>query len=539
VANTIRIKRRSTGSPGAPASLANAELAYNEVDDVLYYGKGDSAGVATTIQAIAGSGAVVTLSGAQTISGVKTFSSTIVGSVNGNAGTATALQNSRDFSITGDITASAISFNGTGNVALSSTLANTTVSAGSYGSTTQVGTFTVDAKGRLTAAANASIAFPVSSVNGSTGVVVLTTTNIAEGTNLYYTDARVRTNRLDQMAVPTASVSFNSQKITNLLDPTAAQDAATKSYVDNVAQGLDVKASVRAATTANITLSGTQTIDGVAVVAADRVLVKNQTAASENGIYAAAAGAWSRTTDADTYNELISAFVFVEEGTVNADTGWVCTINAGGTLGTTPITFTQFSGAGQYLAGDGLTLNGNTFDVGGTAGRISVTSSAVDIAATYVGQTSITTLGTVGTGTWQGTAIAAIYGGTGQTSYAVGDILFASTTTALSKLADVATGNVLLSGGVGVAPAYGKVGLTTHVSGTLAVGNGGTGATTLTGYVQGTGTSALTASATIPNTDITGLGTMSTQAASNVAITGGSIINLTTFDGITINGGTF
>lgn len=539
MANTIRIKRRSTGSPGAPASLANAELAYNEVDDVLYYGKGDSAGVATTIQAIAGSGAVVTLSGAQTISGVKTFSSTIVGSVNGNAGTATALQNSRDFSITGDITASAISFNGTGNVALSSTLANTTVSAGSYGSTTQVGTFTVDAKGRLTAAANASIAFPVSSVNGSTGVVVLTTTNIAEGTNLYYTDARVRTNRLDQMAVPTASVSFNSQKITNLLDPTAAQDAATKSYVDNVAQGLDVKASVRAATTANITLSGTQTIDGVAVVAADRVLVKNQTAASENGIYAAAAGAWSRTTDADTYNELISAFVFVEEGTVNADTGWVCTINAGGTLGTTPITFTQFSGAGQYLAGDGLTLNGNTFDVGGTAGRISVTSSAVDIAATYVGQTSITTLGTVGTGTWQGTAIAAIYGGTGQTSYAVGDILFASTTTALSKLADVATGNVLLSGGVGVAPAYGKVGLTTHVSGTLAVGNGGTGATTLTGYVQGTGTSALTASATIPNTDITGLGTMSTQAASNVAITGGSIINLTTFDGITINGGTF
>jgi hypothetical protein len=539
MANTIRIKRRSTGSPGAPATLANAELAYNEVDDVLYYGKGDSGGVATTIQAIAGSGAVVTLSGAQTISGVKTFSSTIVGSVNGNAATATALQNSRDFSITGDITASAISFNGTGNVALSSTLANTAVSAGSYGSTTQVGTFTVDAKGRLTAASNSSIAFPVTSVNSATGAVVLTTTNIGEGTNLYFTDTRVRANRLDQMAVPTASVSFNSQKITNLLDPTAAQDAATKAYVDSVAQGLDVKNSVRAASTGNLTLSGTQTVDGVALIAADRVLVKDQSTASQNGIYAVAAGAWSRTTDADTYNELISAFVFVEEGTVNADTGWVCTINAGGTLGTTPITFAQFSGAGQYLAGNGLTLNGNTFDVGGTTDRISVTSSAVDIASTYAGQSSITTLGTVGTGTWQGTAIAANYGGTGQTSYAVGDILYASTTTALSKLADIATGNVLLSGGVGVAPAYGKVGLTTHITGTLAVGNGGTGATTLTGYVKGTGTSALTASGTIPNTDISGLGTMSTQAASNVAITGGSIINLTTFDGITINGGTF
>lgn len=114
-------------------------------------------------------------------------------------------------------------------------------------------------------------------------------------------------------------------------------------------------------------------------------------------------------------------------------------------------------------------------------------------------------------------------GGTNITSYTIGDILFASTSGVLSTLADVATGNVIISGGVGVAPSYGKVGLTTHVSGTLPVANGGTGAVTLTGYVKGSGTSAMTASATIPNTDVSGLGTMSTQAASSVAITGGTI----------------
>lgn len=114
-------------------------------------------------------------------------------------------------------------------------------------------------------------------------------------------------------------------------------------------------------------------------------------------------------------------------------------------------------------------------------------------------------------------------GGTNLASYAVGDLLFASAATTIAKLADVATGNVLISGGVGVAPSYGKVGLTTHVSGTLAVANGGTGAATLTGYVIAAGTAAMTASATIPNTDVSGLGTMSTQAASGVAITGGTI----------------
>ena len=266
-------------------------------------------------------------------------------------------------------------------------------------------------------------------------------------------------------------------KLTNVADPVNAQDAATKNYVDSVAQGLDVKGSVRAATTANITLSGTQTIDGVVLSAGDRVLVKNQTTTAQNGIYVVAAGAWSRSIDTDTWNELVGAFTFVEQGSTQADTGWVCTSDPGGTIGTTAVAFQQFSSAGAYTAGNGLQLSANQFSVLGTANRISVSGSGVDIAATYAGQTSITTLGTIATGTWNGT--------------------------------------------------------------TIAVANGGTGVTTLTGYVKGNGTAAMTASSTIPNTDITGLGTMSTQAASNVAITGGSITNLTTFDGITIDGGTF
>lgn len=152
----------------------------------------------------------------------------------------------------------------------------------------------------------------------------------------------------------------------------------------------------------------------------------------------------------------------------------------------------------DYLApnGSGAGLSGVVLSVIGTTDRITSSGGqnpVIDIAATYVGQTSITTLGTVTTGTWGATTIAVDKGGTGITSYAVGDIIYASGATTLSKLADVATGNALISGGVATAPLWGKIGLTTHVSGTLAVGNGGTGAATLTGVLHGNGASAFTA----------------------------------------------
>jgi hypothetical protein len=181
------------------------------------------------------------------------------------------------------------------------------------------------------------------------------------------------------------NMNANSNNITNLAEPTADSDAATKLYVDNAVEGLDVKGSVKVATTANITLSGTQTIDDIAVVADDRVLVKDQSTASENGVYVVAAGAWSRADDADTFDKHAGAFFFVEEGTTNADNGFVGTVDTGGTLDTTDITFVQFSGAGQITAGTGLTKSGNTINVvTADSGRIVTNADSIDLATTGV-----------------------------------------------------------------------------------------------------------------------------------------------------------
>jgi len=140
---------------------------------------------------------------------------------------------------------------------------------------------------------------------------------------------------------------------------------ATKSYVDGLKQGLDTKDSVRVATTANITRSGTQTIDGVSVQANDRVLVKDQSDGSENGIYVASASGWSRASDADADVEVTAGlYVWVEEGTVNGDQGWILTTNDDITLDSTSLTFTQFTGTGQITAGTGLSKSGNTLNVG-------------------------------------------------------------------------------------------------------------------------------------------------------------------------------
>lgn len=215
-------------------------------------------------------------------------------------------------------------------------------------------------------------------------------------------DTQVRTSRLDQMATPTAPVALGGQTITGLGTPTGASDAVTKAYADNVASALDVKASVRVAAATNITVAGPgATIDGVTLVAGDRVLLMGQTAGAENGLWTwnGAAAAMTRTTDADTSAEVTPGlFTFVEDGTTNADRGFVLTTNAPITLGSTALTFTQFSGGGT---------------VTGTTNRITVTGSQVDISASYVGQSSITTVGTIGTGTWQGTAVAVANGGTG------------------------------------------------------------------------------------------------------------------------------
>ena len=163
----------------------------------------------------------------------------------------------------------------------------------------------------------------------------------------------------------------------------------TKEYVDALKQGLDVKDSVMAATTANVTLSGTQTIDGISLVAGNRVLVKNQSNGYENGIYVVASGAWARSTDANASVDVTPGmFTFVEQGTTNGDNGFTLTTDATINLGTTNLTFTQFSGAGQIVAGDGLTKSSNTLNVNDDNISIEINSDNLrikGIAATAVG----------------------------------------------------------------------------------------------------------------------------------------------------------
>lgn len=240
----------------------------------------------------------------------------------------------------------------------------------------------------------------------------------------------------------TGTVDFSGFRGTSVADPVGATDLANKQYVDSIAIGIrDFKDSVRVATTANITLSGTQTIDGVSAIAGDRVLVKNQSTGSQNGIYVVAAGAWSRSTDADTSAEVTSGmYVMVEEGSTYAGAGFVLSTANPITLGTTALTFTQFNSAGI---------------ISGTTDRITVSSGVIDIAATYVGQSSITTLGTITTGVWHGSTITEGYGGTNQTTYATGDMLYASASNTLAKRTIGTTGHVLQV--VGGVPVWGEI----------------------------------------------------------------------------------
>jgi len=562
MAATIRIKRRaSSGGAGAPSSLANAELAYNEATDIGYYGSGTggAGGSATSVVAAFGTGAFLGLSsgltqtaaGTYTFSGGVTFSSTVALGSSATATTPSADDSSTAVATTawvqgkiaglgtGTVTSvglslpsiftvsgSPVTASGTLSASLATQTANAifagpttgsaaapafrslvaadipdlsatylTVStasstyapinsptftgtpasvtpASSDNSTAIATTAYVKAQNYLTA--NQTVTLSGDATGSGTTSITVTIANDAvtnqklanmaantiKGRKTASTgdpedlsasdvktilaivkadisdfDTSVQANRLDQMAAPTSSVSMNSQKITGLATPTDAGDAATKGYVDASRAGLDVKDSVRVATTANITLSGTQTIDGVSVIAGDRVLVKNQSTASQNGIYVASAGAWTRAADADNGTKVTPGmFTFVEEGVVNADSGWVLTTDGQVTIDSTSLAFSQFSGAGQVTAGDGLTKTGNTLDVGGTADRITVGSDAIDIATTYVGQTSITTLGTVTTGTWSASTIAVARGGTGLTTTPKGSVLVANAADVLTAL---------------------------------------------------------------------------------------------------------
>jgi hypothetical protein len=372
---------------------------------------------------------------------------------------------------------------------------------------------------------------------------------------------------------PSTGVFTNIATTTGTIStqPSGATDIVNYLALQSYAVGISWKAPVTAATTANITLSGPQTIDGKAVVAGNTVLVKNQTTSSQNGIYQVNAGAWTYATGCTTWEQYVSALVFVEFGTTQIGTAWYCTAQPGGTLGVTAMTWSNFSTSTNYTAGTGLTLSSFQFSItpvgtAGTYGSASqvpvfitnasgqvtsvtntsiaiagnqITSGTIDTARLSGSYTGITGVGTLTAGSWTASTIGVAYGGTGVatlTGYVKGNgtsAFSASTTipsTDITGLGTMSTQNanaVAITGGT-------ISGLTSP----LDVPSGGTGAATLTGYVKGTGTSALTASASIPNTDITGLGTMSTQNANAIAVTGGTI-NGTTIGATTATTGAF
>jgi hypothetical protein len=327
-------------------------------------------------------------------------------------------------------------------------------------------------------------------------------------------------------------------------DPTTSLQLATKQYVDNTAQGLSAKTAVYVATTANITLSGEQTIDGF-TTSASRVLVKNQTTTSQNGIYVSSASTWTRATDADTWAELISAFVFVSQGTIYGDTGWTCTVDAGGTLGITAVTWVQFSGAGTYTAGTGLTLTGTQFSITnvGTAGTYGSATQTPVLTTNAQGQVSSVTNTTItpaidsvtglatGVATFLATPSSANMAAMLTDETGTGANVFATNPTLVTPiLGTPQSGN--FSTGTFTWPTFNQntTGTASNVTGTVAVANGGTGLTTTpangaldigngTGFTRTT----LTAGSNITITNASGAITIAATGSTGVSsVTGTS-----------------
>lgn len=733
--NTIRIRRRTSGATGAPSGLKNAELAFNEVDETLYYGKGDSGGDATSILAIGGPGAFVNLSGSQTISGTKTFTGTIslgslatattqsplnnstavattayvdaasaeeriqdiVGamvSTNNESGISVTYDDSNgklDFDISdptitiaGDVDGSATMTN-LGNTTINVTLDTVNSNTGTFGSATAIPVVTVNGKGLITAVTTSSISTTLTvgadtgtadgvslatdtlTFSGGEGIdtavtnntitisgedattsnkgiasfssdsfsvasgavsiksggvsnsqlanssITLGTTTVSLGATslslggvqqLDVDNIRIDGNTISATDTNggisidpngTGHVSVNNARIENLAEPVAATDAATKGYVDSVAEGLHVHASVKAATgdtLANITggsvtyANGTggsgatltlgtalTALDGYSLQNTDRILVKNQANAAHNGIYTWATGGTvlTRATDFDSGAEIAGGdFVFVDNGTNYGNTGWVCSDEVT-TVGTDNVNWIQFSGAGTYLAGNGLALNGSTFDivlatnsglvitsdelqvnstiagnglsfasgvltVGGTADRITVGSDTVDIAATYVGQSSITTLGTIATGTWQGTIVSPTYGGTGVNNGSKTITLGGNLETSgayNTTLTTTANTNVTLPTTGTLATLAGTENLTNKTINASSIGatTPGTGAFTT---LSSSGATTFTA-----NTASSSYTTGTLVVTGGVGISGALYGNSSVLSGFTIDGGTF
>ena len=428
---------------------------------------------------------------------------------------------------------------------VSADLPNSGVSAGTYGSQASVPVITVNGKGQVTAATNTTI----NAVTLTTGSISTAPTN---GTDI------VNKNYADSIAT---GINFHQAC---RLATAAALPAAT---YDNGTSGVGA--------TLTATSNGALSVDSTLVVATNRILVKNQASSAENGVYVvtqvgtgSAPFILTRATDFDSAGtgvDQIDAgdFFLITAGSTNSNTSWVQQTPLPITVGSTAIVFSQFGASGTtYTAGTGLTLAGTVFSITSTAvtaasygsastvgtftvnaqGQLTaasdapiaiagsqITSGTVDSARISGSYTGITGVGTLTAGTWNATTIAVAYGGTGLTSYTTGDLLYASGSTTLASLADVATGNALISGGVGANPSYGKIGLTTHVSGTLPIANGGTNGTavpTAGALAYGTGTEYAFTAAGTSNQILISNGTSAPSWSNQSSLAVGSATNL-------------
>jgi phage-related tail fiber protein len=397
MANTVRIKRRASGASGAPTSLANAELAFNEVDDVLYYGKGSggAGGSASTVEAIGGKGAFVGLTGDQTIGGNKTFSNVITGAITGNAGSATQLANGRTIAMTGDVSWTSASFNGTANVTGTATLANSGVTAGTYKSVT------VDAKGRVTGGTNPTTLSGYGITDAQALDADLTAIAGLSGTSGFLKKTAANTWSLD---TNTYITGINSGNVTTALGYTP-ENSANKGQANGYASlGSDGKVPSNQLPSyvddvleyANIASFPATGESGVIYVAIDT-----------NKVYR-----WSGST-------------YVE---ISASPGTTDSV----TEGSTNLYFTQARARQSISASGSISYNNSTgvisftdavTSVAGKTGAVTLAKGDVGLGnventalSTWTGSTAITTLGTIATGVWSGTTIAVNKGGTGATT---------------------------------------------------------------------------------------------------------------------------